>query len=231
MVPRGDTLGHVTYDEEFETKVTREALETQLVVGMGGWAGLYVGRDGEEDTGVSADMQMATKIAYDMVTKYGMSDRVKISLSGYPDARLIPESLNALISTEVDKLLAWAKAEALNIIQSNREDMRRLVAAVREKETLREQDFIDMFLSGNNAIEKSAVLSTPNQIHLAVVQQKGRSKQLFGLPSLVTGLPIAAIKLRRMIRKPSWLPRWVPELQRSQENTPSPSEARPNTQP
>ena len=164
IIPRGDTGGHVTYGEDFELLTTRKALETRLVVCMGGWAGVYVGLDGEENTGVSGDIQSATQVAYQMVTAYGMSRLGMFSLSGYPDVSLIPDSLKADIKDAVDELLAWAKAEALTLVQENVSDMRRLVAAVKEKETLIEQDFKEMFLNGESAISSVPVIAVPGKL-------------------------------------------------------------------
>jgi len=152
MVPRGQTGGHVMFDEDSEMFRTIENFKTHLVVALCGWAATYVHFDGHHDTTLSNDIKQLTQLSYQMVTQFGMSEKLSFfSLAGVSDARLISEERKALIEREIDGLIVWAKEKALDIVTSHRQELTAMAKSVLEKETLLEADFKEIFMSGARA--------------------------------------------------------------------------------
>jgi len=78
IIPRGRALGVVwTLPERDKYSHTREYLEANISKAMGGRVAeeLIFGHD-KVTSGASSDIQMATKLAKDMVTKFGMSNEL-----------------------------------------------------------------------------------------------------------------------------------------------------------
>ena len=78
IIPRGRALGVVwTIPERDKYSHSREYLEANISKAMGGRIAeeLIFGHD-KVTSGASSDIQMATKLAKDMVTRFGMSDQI-----------------------------------------------------------------------------------------------------------------------------------------------------------
>ena len=157
LIPRGHSGGHVQYSEDFELLKTKEHLLTRLVVAMGGWAGTYIMLDGQEDSGIAADFQMATETALQMVTELGMSKLGKINLPVLSKAGLVSDALKERIVAEVEHLLEWALTEAYNLIALNLDEYHLLIDALQNQETILEHEFPAVF--NNNAERPAKVIS------------------------------------------------------------------------
>ena len=75
IIPRGRALGMVMQlPERDEVSQTREQLHAQMAIAMGGRVAeeIIFGHD-KVTSGASSDIDMVTKMAKNMVTKYGMS--------------------------------------------------------------------------------------------------------------------------------------------------------------
>ena len=78
IIPRGRALGVVwTLPERDKYSYTREYIEANISKAMGGRVAeeMIFGHD-KVTSGASSDIEMATKLAKDMVTKYGMSNEL-----------------------------------------------------------------------------------------------------------------------------------------------------------
>ena len=74
IIPRGPTGGLTMYlPEEDRDDVSRSEMTEQIVSALGGRIAESIKME-DISTGASADIQQATEIAHDMVTRYGMSD-------------------------------------------------------------------------------------------------------------------------------------------------------------
>jgi ATP-dependent Zn protease len=145
IIPRGMSGGHVAFPENFETLVTKEHLTMRLAVLMGGSASTFVLRNGQEDSGIAMDVEMATKVAVQMVTQYGMSPLGMFHLPTLQQAGLLSEDFKLRILQEVQKLIDEGKKTAFAIVNENRAELDKLVAAIDEHETLLEPDFKRIF--------------------------------------------------------------------------------------
>ncbi len=152
IVPRGDAAGMtINRPQEDRDHVTRQRLVETLSTLLGG-------RCAEETalgficTGAVSDLQRATSIARDMVTKYGMSqhlghatfttghDEVFIGRS-MAQAKPYSEQTAALIDQEVKDLLDAAYARCREILERDRDKLELVAQFLLEHETMSAQQF------------------------------------------------------------------------------------------
>jgi len=158
LIPRGEALGMVNYLPNDEHLVTKTELLGQMQMAMGGRAAeeLIFGVD-EVTTGASSDFEGATNIAYTMVTKLGMSDKighVYANRMGRSDSfKGNPE----LIEVEVQRLLEQAYKDASNLLKDKEKELHLLAAALLRYETLDKQDILKV-IKGEPLLEKDAKL-------------------------------------------------------------------------
>jgi len=145
IIPRGQSGGHVAYSDDFETLITKDHLKLRLAVLMGGAASTFLVRNGQEDSGISMDIQMATDIAIQMVTQYGMSELGKFNLASMQKAGLVSDEFRDRIAKAVQALVDEGEKTAYQVIQQNETDLRKLIDAVEEHETLLEPDLKRLF--------------------------------------------------------------------------------------
>lgn len=168
IIPRGQSGGHVAYSDDFETLITKEHLKLRLAVLMGGAASTFLVRNGQEDSGISMDIQMATDIAIQMVTQYGMSELGKFNLASMQKAGLVSDEFRDRIAKAVQALVDEGEKTAYAVIQENEADLRRLIDAVEEHETLLEPDMKRIF--GMDYPEQA-----PDPVKVALAKEGGNS--------------------------------------------------------
>ncbi len=150
IVPHGMALG-VTYQrpEDDRHSYSEAYLHARIVGAMGGRAAEEVAFD-THTTGAENDMQQATDLARQMVTRWGMSPRLgPVTLAprdGSPSGGL--ESFGGgkpygattadAIDAEVQRLLQEAESEASRLLRVHRRELDALAAALLEQETLDE---------------------------------------------------------------------------------------------
>ena len=107
-------------------------------------------------TGASNDIERASKIARDMVTKYGMSDKIgPISFRSeqdevflgmsYSNSRTYSEKLAAEIDTEVKAIIDEAYERCTKILNDNMTKLHNVAAALFEKEKISGEEFVEVF--------------------------------------------------------------------------------------
>src|SRR6266571_585283 len=147
IVPRGQTLGVTQYtplDDRYN--YSKEYLESQLVTALGGRAAEQVAI-GRITTGAENDLQRVTAIARQMVTRWGMSERLgTISYSEREDpfagtvlatgSREYSEQTAIIIDEEVNRLVKWAYDRAVSLLTSHRETLEGIARALHLHETL-----------------------------------------------------------------------------------------------
>jgi len=136
IIQRGHALGMVSHlPEGDQLSRSRKQMMAQLAVCMAGRAAeeLVYG-EYEVTSGASSDFQTATSLAYSMVTKWGMSDKVGfIHLSN--DRKISPEQ-RQLIDSEVKRLLDERYKFAKQLLIDNRKDLDAIAKLLLEKETV-----------------------------------------------------------------------------------------------
>lgn len=155
IIPRG--LGALGYTMQRPTEdrflIARSELEDRLAVLMGGRAAEALVFSGDVSTGATDDLEHATAIALDMVTRFGMSAEIgertfstRLDPS-FQDAGMARVETSASEETqrEVDlavrNLISLAFDKAQSILKSRRSDMDRGVEILLAKETLSADDF------------------------------------------------------------------------------------------
>ena len=121
IVPRGQALGMVMQlPEKDELNLTRKQLLAMLDVTMGGRVAeeLIFGAD-QVTTGASSDLRQATRLAREMITKYGFSNKVGLSSADYADYGLSHEA-RAAIEEETRRMLEEAYARAVSCSRNTR---------------------------------------------------------------------------------------------------------------
>ncbi len=147
IVPRGQALGVTQYtplDDRYN--YTQDFLEAQMVTALGGRAAEEVAI-GHITTGAENDLQRVTAIARQMVTHWGMSERLgTISYSEREDpfagtalasnSREYSEKTATIIDEEVDRIVKWAYSRAVTLVAEHRETLDRIAKALRLYETI-----------------------------------------------------------------------------------------------
>ncbi len=147
IVPRGQALG-VTMATPIDDRYnySQEYLLAQLVYALGGRSAEQVAI-GHITTGAENDLQRVTMLARQMVTRWGMSERLgTISFSerqspfstggdtGAPTD--YSEETAELIDDEVDRIVRAAYTRTLNLIETHRPTLDRIAQELRRQETI-----------------------------------------------------------------------------------------------
>jgi cell division protease FtsH len=153
VIPRGRALGYtLTLPMEDKFLVAREELIDELAMLLGG----RVAEElifGDITTGAQNDLDRATKIARQMVTEYGMSDRLGPLTLGQKSGEVFlgrdfashPDYSDQVafeIDSEIRSLIDRAHDEALEILTEHRDRLDRIADALMEKETVEKEDLI-----------------------------------------------------------------------------------------
>lgn len=151
IIPRGRAGGFtMSLPDHDKPYISKREMYEDIVMAMGG----RVAEEmifGEINTGASSDIQHATKIATDMVTKYGMSDKLGSRSFGseeeifigrdYGHAQNYSDSTAALIDEEVDSIIRNAYEECKKILKEHKDKLEAVAAALIEKEVLTGEEF------------------------------------------------------------------------------------------
>ena len=166
IIPRGQALGVVwTLPERDKYSHSREYLEANISKAMGGRVAeeLIFGHD-KVTSGASSDIQMATKLAKDMVTKFGMSAELGPLTYGENEDEVflgrsitrqqhISEDTAKKVDAEIKKIVDAGYKRAKKIITEKIDDLHKLAKALLLYETLSGEEIKDLIFS-NKAPDK-----------------------------------------------------------------------------
>jgi cell division protease FtsH len=153
IMPRGMALGVTWQLPEFDrVNLYKDRMLEELAI-------LFGGRAAEEvflhsmSTGASNDFERATKMARDMVTRYGMSDSLGTmvyvdteseSIFGRNSTKTVSELTQQKVDFEIRTLIDSQYALARSILEENRDKVEAMVAALLEWETLDAEQITDI---------------------------------------------------------------------------------------
>jgi len=156
IVPRGMAGGYTMYrpteDKSFMSKTEMEETIISLLGGRVAEALIL----NDISTGASNDIERASKIARDMVTKYGMSDRIGSIMFGsgqeevflgrdFAQSRNYSEETAGLIDEEVKKIVDKAYMTARQILTANADKLHIVAQILLEKEKIDGDEFNQIF--------------------------------------------------------------------------------------
>ncbi len=145
IIPRGMAGGYTMYKtNEDKNYIEKTELEERLVALMGGRAAEYIIFH-DISTGAANDIEVATEIAKNMVTVYGMSSLVgNISINTEKDPyelQILGEKFGDAIGAEIKLLLDGAYIKAQSIIKEHMEQLEIIAQTLLKKETIGEEEF------------------------------------------------------------------------------------------
>ncbi len=160
IIPRGRAGGFtMSLPDHDKPYISKTEMYEDIVMAMGG----RVAEEmvfGEINSGALGDIQHATKTATDMVTKYGMSEKLGSRSFGsgeeifigrdYGHAQDYSEATAAVIDSEVSDVISRAYDECKKILEENRDKLEAVAEALIEKEVLTGEEFEAVY-SGVNA--------------------------------------------------------------------------------
>jgi len=145
IVPRGTAaLGYAQYTPKEQYLYNTDQLQDQICMTLGGRASEDI-FFGKISTGAQNDLQQITRIAYAMVTVYGMNDKLG-NISFYDPTqeqsftKPYSEETSKLIDEEVRKLLEVAYERTKDLLREKRADVEKLAEALLDKEVLFQSD-------------------------------------------------------------------------------------------
>ncbi len=159
IIPRGRALGMVMrLPERDQLSVTREKMHADIAVAMGGRIAeeIIFGHD-KVTSGASSDIDMVTKMAKNMVTKYGMSTELGTIAYGENEEEVflgrsvtkqqnMSEETAKKIDAEVKKIVDKGYERARKVLTSKIDDLHKIAKALLVYETLSGDEIRDLIL-------------------------------------------------------------------------------------
>jgi len=165
IVPRGQALGAtqiMPLDDRHN--YPRAYLLARLAMGLGGRVAEEL-ETGEITTGAENDLQEVTRLAREMVTRWGMSRRIgTVFLGGEQEVFLgrevglrerqsYSEQTAALIDEEVQQLIAERYNDVHQLLSEHKEELERIAHALLERESLDEQQLQQLVKDVPNKVD------------------------------------------------------------------------------
>ena len=148
IIPRGVAGGYTMYkSDEDKYYISKTEMKEKLVALLGGRAAEKLVLD-DISTGASNDIEVATKIAREMVTKYGMSDNLgPIDFQGKEqnDMFVFGENIGDKIGAEVKSLIDEAYNNAQKLLIEHRDKLDAIAHTLLAQEKINEQEFKEIF--------------------------------------------------------------------------------------
>jgi cell division protease FtsH len=159
IIPRGRALGMVMrLPERDQLSVTREKMYSDIAVAMGGRIAeeIIFGHD-KVTSGASSDIDMATKMAKNMVTRYGMSKELGPLAYGENEEEVflgrsvtrqqnMSEETAKKVDSEVKKIVEAGYDRAKKVLTEKVDDLHKIAKALLVYETLTGDEIRDLML-------------------------------------------------------------------------------------
>jgi len=149
IIPRGRALGITFFLPEADRySRTRQQLEGDVATSFGGRVAeeIIFGRD-QVTTGASSDIKSATEICRNMVTKWGLSDKLGPLTYGDDDGEVflghsvtkhkgISDNTSQIIDEEVRRIIDCGYVQAKKILEANLDKLHNMAKALLKYETI-----------------------------------------------------------------------------------------------
>jgi len=161
IVPRGETMGMVSFLAEERNSVTESKLRAHLTTTLGGCCAETL-VFGERSTGAQADYKQVTSLARSMICDWGMNKSLgPLSLGGqgeevflgkeFTRTRNFSEHTAVMIDTEIRDLVLEAEKRASQLLADNRAKLDMVTQALLEHEVIDDAE-LELVLSGQPII-------------------------------------------------------------------------------
>ena len=166
VVPRGTAaLGYAQYTPKEQYLYNTDQLIDQICMTLGGRASEEI-FFGKISTGASNDLQQITRIAYSMITVYGMNNKVG-NISYYDPTqdntftKPFSEETGKMIDEEARKLIDQAYQRTLQLLTEKKGDVEKLAQELLKKEVLFKSDV--EALIGKRPFEEKKILESDEE--------------------------------------------------------------------
>ena len=170
IIPRGMALGVTIFLPGDRHNYTREYLEAKLAMSYGGRVAEEIFLN-QMSTGAGSDIEVATDLARRMVCEYGMSRLGPLTFGKKEEQiflgreiaqhRDFSEETARQIDLEVRRLIDEAYQTAHTILESNKDPMHRIAAALLERETIDAEE-VRMLIEGKELPPLRSILASPS---------------------------------------------------------------------
>jgi cell division protease FtsH len=174
IVARGMAMG-VTWSLPQEDRYmrTKREFEDDIAAALGGWVAEQLHLGGDATTGASNDIEKATHMARQMVTKFGMSEKLGPLQYGRSDeliflGRQIQEERNyseeiaKIIDAEVHDIVERARQRAYEVLTENRDKLDLVVQKLIAQESLEADEFDALFNEPGDGVPVAAATGGPD---------------------------------------------------------------------
>ncbi len=148
IIPRGLAGGYTMYKtNEDKYYISKTEMEEKLVALLGGRAAEKVSLN-DISTGASNDLEVATGIAKDMITIYGMSDKlgpVSLKTNEPYELQIFGEDIGDVVGEEIRALIDTAYERAQTILLNNMDKLHQVAQRLMEKEVISAEEFEEFF--------------------------------------------------------------------------------------
>lgn len=176
IIQRGRAGGYtLALPAEDKNYVSKQDMLDEIVALLGGRTAEKLVLD-DISTGASNDIMRSTKIAREMVTKYGMSDVLGPMTFGsdndevflgmtYTQTRDYSEQVAAEIDAEVRKIIDEAYTTCEKLLAEHRPQLDRVAQALIEKEKLSGEEFEDLFAGSDESAAGEGASDSNEDVH------------------------------------------------------------------
>jgi ATP-dependent metalloprotease len=185
IVPRGEALGMVSYlPEKDQMNMSRQQMLAHIDVCMGGRVAeeLIFGQD-QVTTGASSDLQQATSMARNMVTKYGMSESLGPMFHSRDELENLSPATREAVEAEVKAYVVRGETNARRILSQHKEQLHRLAQGLLKHETISKDEITEVIAgrpiekgggaSGGKGVVATAVKGAKGAVAKGVAAAKG----------------------------------------------------------
>jgi cell division protease FtsH len=179
IIPRGMALGVTVYLPDDRHNYTREYLETRLATAYGGRVAEEIFLN-QMSTGAGSDIETATDLARRMVCEYGMSRLGPLTFGKKEEQiflgreiaqhRDFSEETARQIDLEVRRLIDDAYKSAYGILDTHKDAMHRIAAALLERETIDAEE-VRLLIEGKELPPVRSSLASPSDGNGGTPQQ------------------------------------------------------------